>query len=1376
MNLWKICSISVLMLISFTLKSIGETPALIHIGIEKGLSNNNVTKIYKDKSGFVWIGTFDGLNRYDSYKFKTFKNQPGQESSLQDNRITDIIEDECHRIWVASKRGLAMLNKDQSSFTRTQFQQHSEKPHYSAVNFSINQLAFSSTAGLFAASSANGLLHIDKQGEDSYAERVGLRSKDGSILFDYNAQGVISSANGDLWVFVFDQGICKYDPKDSVLKIKNTQLKNISHFELDGESQTVWMGVHRTVYSYHLTDNVYSPIKDNRALENGEITVIYPHHEKVYIGTEDLGISVLNTKTQQLSQLSGAQSGFSRLPIHSLFIDDEERIWAGTLRGGIRLYDPHRGRFTHVQPEKKNNESNARNFISSFAEADDNTLWIGTDGGGIMQWDRSKNTFKSFVAENNTLGKLNNNFITGILRDQQGYIWASTYGGGISRLDPTTGIFKHYPCIHPGNNYDYNVTWKLFMDRQGNIWVSTLNGGGIFVYHEKLDRFVPKADDISDALSIFQESESVFWYGSWATLTRVDFHTGDRKTFATKAPVRDITDWGENDLLLATEGEGLLRMNKKTASMIRYTEQQGLPSNTILRAIKDQNNIVWLSTYNGISKFNPKDQTFINYYDSDGLQSNQFNYNAGLKLSSGEILFGGIQGFNIFFSDSVTILQNHPALVLTGMTINQQKDIGQYTENNYSSLNSITKLRIPYGEAALSVDFAAVDYSFPTKIRYAYILDDWEKRWNYTTDNRSATYTNLREGTYTLRIKSTNADGIWNEQEKTIQVTILPPWWRSIWAYFSYLLIAIAATAGYIRYDRQRNKLKYEIDLAKVNAEKEKELQEKKLSFFTHIAHEFRNPLTLITNPLKEMVTQQERYIERSDLNQIYNNSRRLLSLVDKLLLFRKTESGLDDLRIARVDIVQLTHEVFLCFKQQAELQHLNYTFHSTIANLEILLDREKIEICLFNLISNAMKYTPSGGDVHVGLLANGSTQCCIQIRDSGCGVATDASNKIFDVFQRDYSSSTPQKSGFGIGLFLVKSFVEAHHGEISHRPNMPKGTIFEVQLPTGEAHVNGHTIFEDVRESALFIEDVLDGVADRRASTDTAPAISAANISPLHQHIDSSPLVEDIVSDKKTMVIVDDNDEIRQYLRRMFSARFVIHEAASGEEGFELIEQCTPDIVISDIVMQQMSGIDLCAKMKQSIHLSHIPIILLTASSSQDVRLKGLEGGADDYITKPFDKDILTARVKNLIDSRNQIQQYFYNEITLQNNDFKISSEHKDFMEKSIRIVENHLDDPDFNVKILADTIGMSHSNFYKRLKTISGKTANEFIRFVRLRKVAKLLIETDCNINEAAFSAGFNDIKYFRTQFAKVFGMNPSAFKKKYQNLDKKHQLNIL
>ncbi|WP_207513850.1 hybrid sensor histidine kinase/response regulator transcription factor [Longitalea luteola] len=593
-------------------------------------------------------------------------------------------------------------------------------------------------------------------------------------------------------------------------------------------------------------------------------------------------------------------------------------------------------------------------------------------------------------------------------------------------------------------------------------------------------------------------------------------------------------------------------------------------------------------------------------------------------------------------------------------------------------------------------------------------------------------------------------------------------------SYLVYICLAAVSLYLYLRYKTRQTRLEYQLqilrlneenekaekqrreaELARANAEKAKkeaELEAQRV-IFTTISHEFRTPLTLILNPLKDLLkNRQNAGNDDNDLQLIYHNARRMLGLVDQLLLFQKADSGLDNLKLVQLDLGKLVKEVYSSFEQLAVAKSIDYQMYATAGSAYIQADRQKLEIILYNLLSNAFKYTPDHGKIHFYVELE-EDHFVLEIQDSGPGIPESAKDKLFEKF---YQANTA-KAGFGIGLYLVKRFVEAHNGNLSYTSETGKGTSFVVCLPAVHASAGSELYIDEAAEPGLWKEMLPEAPAKEQ------------------ERKSGQTVFTDLATETKRILVVDDNTEIRRYVAGLFNEQFTVFEGRTGEEGLTLAHQYQPDIIISDVVMQGMSGIELCKAIKEDSALCHIPVILLTSNSSNDARLQGVEVGADDYITKPFDKDLLAARVTALIKSKNNLQKYFYNEITLQQNTLKVSGEYKTFLDNCIAIVEAHLDDDQFTIQTLAQELGMSYSKMNKKIKAVSGQPANAFVRFIRLRKAAELFINSNYNVNETAFHVGIADIKHFREHFTRLFGMRPSEYIERYRkNLGKQYHIN--
>ena len=1313
------------------------------LGIEQGLSNNSVRCIYQDRNGFIWLGTHYGLNRYDGYEFKVFTNELSDTNSLPHNYIYTVHEDKNRNLWVATGQALSVYNNVFNNFSPVYYLPYQiQQPR--KINFGVQAISSDNEGNVYLGSDELGLLVIRKNEKNALPVPFQIDSKE-TIHYRVRAISVIQN---HVWLLIRDWGLGSYDANTGKVVLVNSEVKDGNCLQWDS-SNNIWIGAEKGLYKYDIAmnRNIEAYTVNPGQLNPENITSICLNKDgKLWIGTERSGVAILDTNTKSFTYIlpGEGKNSLGSESVNSIISDNEGRIWIGTLRGGCNIIDEGKNNFTLVSRTAFTKNSLPSNFIYSFCEDNDHDLLIGTDGGGLSVWNRDKNTFQNYKHDNQDPNSLSHNSLASIKRDSYGDIWIGTFGGGINKFNKSKGTFQHYACINEITKSEDKIVWWIYEDRKRDLWACTYGNGKLYKLNRSLDRFEVFRQDFNNLFCMTEDSRGNLWAGNSSQLIKIDRDLQHNdKYFDIGKPVRSIYEDKRHNLWLGIEGGGLILFDpNKWVIIDRLSEQNGLCNNAVLNILEDSTGCLWLSTFNGLSKFDPSKKSFKNFYQSDGLQSNQFSYRAALMLHTGEMVFGGIRGFNIFYPHRVAGRNYMPPVFLTDIAINNKPVHLVKDEIVRADSARILELKIPYDESFLSFRFNALEYSSPEKISYAYFLEGWDKTWNYSGNDRTINYNNIREGTYTLHVKSTNAEGVWNNNEATLSITVLPPWYRTWWAYLLYVGIALSLIYLYLWYRTRQTRLEYEVKLAHLETVKEKELNEKKIAFFTDISHEFRTPLTLIINPIKDILKNNGKKTD-ADLNIIYRSSRRLLSLVDQLLLFQKAGTESDTLKVSKLDFTAISRNVYQSFVNLAKSKKLDYQFIVPREDLELYGDKEKIEIISFNLLSNAIKYTPDSGKV-VFEIKESDKEIELIIADSGPGIPESVGNKIFERFYQVKESTAVAKPGIGIGLYLVKHFAEQHGGLITYQSNTSEGTIFKVSFLKGSAHFANTVQLETCPTKTLA-----DEIIEEEETITESEVIK----------------LDELVSDKKSILIVEDNEEVRNYVAGIFKDRFKVYEADSGKNGFESTQKYLPDIVISDVMMENGNGIELCHNIKSDDAISHTPVILLTAVGSSDVKLKGVETGADDYIIKPFEKDLLLARVENLLKTRNRLQNYFYNEITLKKHDLKISSEYKVFLERCIAIVEEHLDDDGFSIGKFAGLIGMSHSNLYRKVKSISGQSINAFIRFIRLRKAAELMIKSTGNINEIAFQVGISDVKYFRKQFQILFGMNPSEYIRKYR-----------
>lgn len=1340
--MWKAKTLIYLLLLTQAATA-GELPVR-YLGIEQGLSNNAVISICQDHNGFLWIGTYDGLNRYDGYGFKVFHNIIGDSTSLAINTIYTIEEDNDRRIWVGGQEGLCTYNVLTSKFSRLRYtslsgslQTLQTTVHLVKAIAGGSMLVATQHCGLLVfedGSSIGRQIALDQgQATDTGPGRAG----------DYDVTALEEGPDHRLWVFIQNQGLYTYDPARKKLLPVNNSIKQGNCLKTDLKGR-LWLATDTGLFLYDQKSGSYS---GNFMPSKAKIVTLSPDKQGLlWIGSDGAGLWTLPDNAPQANPLTRS-NGTPVINSNSVFMiyeDATNRKWIGTLRGGINIIDPTPSPFGKVVYEPSTGANLVDNFILSFCEDEKGNVWIGTDGAGLRYWDRAKNTYQCYRHTAADPNGVSSNFITSIIRDYQGDLWMSTWFGGLNKFDKATATFQRYNCYNPFTNLEENNIWLVFEDAQKTLWASATNEGCLYYLDRATDHFVLFDKNLNNLQCLTEDSEHNLWGGNYNTLYKIDRLHKKHTVYNIGYPVRCIHEDSDKELWIGTQGGGLFLL--KNDQFTQFTTKDGLPSNVLLRFLEDKNHDLWISTFNGLTKFDLRSRTCRNFTQSDGLQSNQFSFNAAIILGSGEFLFGGIRGFNYFFPDSIYYNAVAPRVLLDGIKINNKPVEEDTTYISGRDREMITEITVPFAKSILSMDFLALTFSGADKIKYAYYLDGWDKTWNYINNARTANYSRLAAGNYDFKVKVAGPNGTWSQETQLLRIIVLPPWYQTWWAWLLYALAFAGSVYLYIQYARRQERLKFEIKLAHLENEKEKNLAERKLSFFTNISHEFRSPLALIIDPLKKALKEPAGTVPAEDLAVAHRNARRLLSLVDQLLLFRKADSGADLLKISSIDIVALCNEVYQCFTQQAANRKIDYRFTAQAEPILIQGDYEKIEIALFNLLSNAFKFTPPEGSIDFMLTAT-RKEVCIQIKDTGCGIHPNDLEKIFDKFQQ-VDAGIKGNSGFGIGLFLVKHFVERHKGTVACSSAPGEGAAFTICLMKEIPHLGEAYIMDSPGRKVELLEELMEETAPDQAIVPN-----------------NTRTAEEIITDKKSILLIDDNAEVLQYLSRLFSSKYLLYTADNGTIGLKLAEEYIPDLVISDVNMKGLDGIELCSRIKQSETMGHIPVILLTASTTSETKLKGIEGGADDYFTKPFDSEHLQARVEAVLKNRNNLQRYFLDSITLKESSVKVPVEYQDFLKKCIAVIEENIDNEEFTMKKFSQAMGMSHSRLNQKVKAISGQRLNAFIRSIRLRKAAVLMLTENMNVSQAAFQVGISDARYFREQFVGIFGITPSEYIKKYK-----------
>lgn len=1330
--------------------------ALKSYTIHDGLPSENITVALKDRRGYMWIGTDNGLCKFDGYEFENLVNVPGNTTSISSNFINALAEDKNGKIWVGTMDGLNVLDPNTEKFERFY---HDDKVKQSISNNKIFSVLCDKDGIIWVGTDDGFNQYLP--GQRSFITYKPNPNNPFSIK-GKSVNAIVEDKEKNLWLGNWSGGLNKFDkvsqrftnyPQAEVLNKKTSN--DIWSLCYDPNNDCIWVGTYWSgLYCFNPLTRRFTPFSSHDNLNIGAYSIDNANASTLVVGSNG-GFYSVNKANGQWSKIGDANCTADGY----VYNDKSGIIWLCG-KEALTKVDYTQYKF-HLIPVS----IRPREAKSMLLQG--NELWMATNNG-LFRFDLTKNTTKVFYHTNDPTS-VSSNQVVKLYLDNEGVLWAATENGFDKYDNKNERFIHHYHHSSLSKFFNEDVFRDILEVNPHEYWLAT--DAGLKIYNEDKQLFQHYYNDDKNPNSIasnhlynlLKDERGNVWIGTSGNgVDRFDpkTKTFHHYTYNDKIPgslsnniIKCLFKDSKKNIWICTT-DGLNKYVPETDSFIVYSRKNGFASNVFNNLAEDRLGNFWINSAAGISKFSPKTLTVTNFDEGDGV----FSHALICRSSNGQIYVGGNSGVFIFDPTRIKLNNKIPQIYFTDFQVFDKSVRPGINSPLQKVISMADTAYLRYNQNVFSIEFVSLNYTHTEKDAYRYKLEGFDEKWSSGGSQRRVTYTNLNPGTYTFEVIASNNDGIWNKTPKTLTIIITPPWYRTWWAYAVYALSICGVVYAYLLYRDRQAKLRYEIQIAQYKSEKEKEISEKKLSFFTNISHEFRTPLTLIINPIKELLYNDKKAMDVSTLTIVYRNTRRLLGLVDQLLLFKKAESESDQLRLSNVDIIDLSKEVYLCFVHEAKRKQIQLEFQSSTDKLGMPVDREKMEIVLFNLLSNAIKFTPKLGRIRV-IAEETEQSLLLTVEDTGRGIPAEVGEDLFSRFYQVSDATSTSTGGFGIGLYLVKNFIERHQGTITYRSQIGKGTSFTITLKKEQSYIKDHIILDQSPATSEFLKELIDN------ETAVNALISEANLG-----------VEPSLSDLKTLLIIDDNDDMREYLRQIFKSEYHVLVASNGMDGIKMINEQWPDIVICDVMMEGMTGIEVCTVIKENMATAHIPVILLTASASNEIKLKGIEGGADDYIGKPFDKDILKARVNGLLKSKNTLQQYFYNEITLNNNPQSISIEYKGFLDACIRIVEEHITDPDFNLQSLASELNISYSSMYKKIKIISGQSANSFIRSIRLRKAAQLFVHSDLNILQTAYAVGIRDIKYFREQFKKVFDLNPSEYIKKYRKNFKNGMVNHL
>lgn len=1355
-----------------------QMSGLDRYGMEDGLSHSSIRSLYQDSQGFIWIGTGNGLNKFDGYKFTLFTPPDFEHTRLI---INGFAEGDSGNLWLATDVGLFKFNTIYEEFTVYRNNTNNFNSYYTndinkIIPRSENEFVIITSAGAYIFNKPETTFNLLSYKMDN--SNYPLEEEIVDAVLHNNKQLLYLTNKNYLHVYDFAE-------------------KSLSKVRIPGEP---YVGEFTRKRIKNLNDSIY--------LVSGRLLSAYNIHNKTF---------------SEIEAFSSYKKENQSDNINVLAVENDTTVWLST-KNNILVYKIKQNKIIKAVINKFSESNTFSKSYSTFLFDQNNILWMGTSNQGLLKFDQLGNDFENYTYLHGNPNSLSSNFIYGlfydntseklfagtedgnidiisfeemviehlkpkdhfpeedfhiagdIVKDNDGNTWISYYSGGVIRIDKFNRWHHYYPDEEGENKIHGYSFRKILLDSRNSIWVASFDEG-LQIYNSKKDKFekvlAPRRpeDFLKKIWTIYETSDGTLWFGSenygvikgarkannFNELTFTLLNATNQQNTDTVFPgfIRCFYE-DENELLwIGSAGSGLTSYNRKTGKTDIYSTTNGLSSNIIYAIVSDKNKNLWLSTENGISKLNTLTKQITNYYQSDGIQSNQFYMLSEAESDDGKIFFGGTQGITSFMPDKITQNRQKPKVAITEFKIlNEIVLPGVFKGYRVleQPISQTTSIQLPFKFNTFSFEFTGLHFANPEKNKYRYKLENIEDWVVVGAERRFANYTDLSPGNYTFYLQAANNDGLWSEEPLKIHIKIAPPWYLSWYTITLYLILIISLLLLFRKYSLASQKIKNKMELERVKAEKMHELDQSKLRFFTNISHEFRTPLTLMLAPLDKLIAENNISSPKSRsfmYGLMKRNTLRLLRLINQVLDTSRIEAGSLKLRVKEDDLGKCLSDIYSSFAFVADSKDIYYTLEKDDDKLTGYFDQDKVEKIFYNLLSNAFKFTPASGAVSVHLskihLEKGNA-CEIVVSDTGNGVKEEDKHKIFDLFYQSSDDNRKTKAGSGIGLALTKRLVELHRGIISVGSGNPSGTIFRVIIPLERTAYHS----DEINESDITTEEHNLNLSLKQPIENEVYLNKSSSLD-----IKKKELNDDVI------LIVEDNSDLRTFIRYILQDSFTILEAANGQQGLLLAKQTIPDLIISDIVMPEMDGIEMCRELREGLATSHIPVLLLSSRTGEDDARLGFESGAVEYVTKPFSEKLLQLRVQNLLLFRNKARELITwtesNNLSVPLNG--INSLDHSFIEDVTNIIEENISNTDFNVESLSESFSLSRSHFYRKLKAVTGKSPNDFIRFIRLQKAKMLLVQSHHNVSEISYMVGFNDPKYFSRCFKKEYGKAPTA-----------------
>ena len=1350
------------------------------IPVEEDFTQRAITVIVKDKDNFMWFGTYgDGLFRYNGNDFKNYKQKGDLKAySLNSSIIRSLLVDKQNLLWVGSENGLNLYNKNLDRFDNIKLINNGK-----IEQFPVQAITEYDNETLLIGTYGGGLYKLNKK-DFKYQlipyERRGLLIN--SIIKSPSGRFLIGTNYG-LTTFVPNREIlqlAKFKTKDSY-----TTINNGVESLLVTKDNSVWIGTFSSGLLKISENNkgTYT-IEEFKVTKKRILSLAEKSNSNILCGTENDGLFEINYATGNIKNYKRDKlksNGIKSNSIWSTYIDSKNRIWLGYYNNGIDVHDDNYNKFGFLKNHPYETNSLNSNSVTGIIKDEKERFWIGTIDGGVDVYDPLKKTYTNLANQNNPIAKgLNCLDIQTIFIDSKKNIWIGTWDFGLFMLKHGEKKFININSSSLHTVFTSNRIMSFDEDSKGTIWIGSFFGG-LYSYnpsdnnfkHMNSQEFVKYNINTRNIRKVLVDNKDNIWLGTRSGLIKIKQTTNSNYqvsslNYKINKAFKDSPEYSiivsifedrEKELWFGTIGNGLYRYNTEKDSIKWYNVNNGLIHQTVASISQDTSGTLWIGGNTGLSKLNLNNNSFTNFNKKDGLLSNDFNYNAVYKSTNNVLYFGNSKGINYFNPDKIVYNKEKPLVYLTDLKI-ANVVVNPKTKNSplKKVITKSTEITLDHNQSSFSLGYVGINYTRSKNNQYAYYLEGFDEDWNYVGTARTASFKNIPSGTYTFKVKASNNDGVWNDVPTELRIEILSPWWTTKLAVLSYIFLTLLLSYLIYKTISERIKERRILNLERQEYKQYEALNVQKIHFFTNISHEFRTPLTLILSPLESIIEDEDLQVSnelKEKHNIIFKNAKRLSRLINELMDFRKLQFNKMSINASKINVIPFIKEVTSHFEEEASLKNIILSVDYNEDNISIWSDPSMLEKIIFNLLSNAFKATPEGGFItiqinkpkHFILLPlvdenNPVPVIEIIIKDTGIGIKEKNIEKVFDRFYQVNEMNDQYYGGTGIGLELVKSFVDLHKGKIELTSKENTGTQFTIYIPLGYSHLKEENINKN----------------DKKAINQYSEAFK-------------DNLNEEEFSNKKTVLIVEDNIELRTYLKNELKNEYQVKEAENGLEGLEKANEFIPDIIITDVMMPIMDGFEFCERIKTNLKTSHIPLLMVTAKGMQIDKVKGIDSGADVYLNKPFNLKVLKSHLKQLISSRQILFDKYFNGIDKSIVSDSITSLDKKFINNVLRYINDNISDEKLNVESLAGELLLSRSKLYRKIKALTGDTANEFIRKVRLEKAKQLIENSEFTIGEICYKVGFSSPSYFTKCFKNYFDIVPTEIREapsRSQHLD--------